>query len=463
MHDIFGLRTLILTGTALLALSAISPISAESLNDAFASAYHNNSTLEAERARQRATDEEVPQALSGWRPTVTATATQGHQISSNRTSTANGGIKTYDESNPGSLQITLNQPIFRGFKTVEGTAQAEAIVRAGRQQLLAVEQTTLFNAVQAYMNVVQARQILALRQKNVKVLQSQLNASDARFKVGELTRTDVAQSRASLNGAQGQVAMALANVKAAEANYRTVVGHMPGKLAMARMAPRPKSLESAYSIAQQTNPSILAAAQTQDASEHNINVQFGDLLPTVDLQASATTAWDQTGAGSSSSRAIIQGVVTVPIYEQGLRYSLVRQAKETASQNRIQVISAVRSVRESVTIAWNNIIATGQNLSAARAQVAATRLALNGVRQEYQVGSRSTIDVLNGEQSLVNGQISEVEAQHDELVASYQLLQTMGRLTARNLGVTGIYDVKEHYNDVRNKWIGLDAETGESH
>ena len=463
MHDIFGLRTLILTGTALLALSAISPISAESLNDAFASAYHNNSTLEAERARQRATDEEVPQALSGWRPTVTATATQGHQISSNRTSTANGGIKTYDESNPGSLQITLNQPIFRGFKTVEGTAQAEAIVRAGRQQLLAVEQTTLFNAVQAYMNVVQARQILALRQKNVKVLQSQLNASDARFKVGELTRTDVAQSRASLNGAQGQVAMALANVKAAEANYRTVVGHTPGKLAMARMAPRPKSLESAYSIAQQTNPSILAAAQTQDASEHNINVQFGDLLPTVDLQASATTTWDQTGAGSSSSRAIIQGVVTVPIYEQGLRYSLVRQAKETASQNRIQVISAVRSVRESVTIAWNNIIATGQNLSAARAQVAATRLALNGVRQEYQVGSRSTIDVLNGEQSLVNGQISEVAAQHDELVASYQLLQTMGRLTARNLGVTGIYDVKEHYNDVRNKWIGLDAETGESH
>lgn len=453
------MRTLILTGTALLASSLISPISAESLNDAFAGAYHNNSTLEAERARQRATDEQVPQALSGWRPTITAQATQGHQISRN----TNLIGTTYSEDNPGSLQIQLNQPIFRGFKTVEGTAQAEATVKAGRQQLLSVEQATLFNAVQAYTNVTQARQILALRNKNVSVLQSQLKASNARFSAGELTRTDVAQSRASLSSAQGQVALAVANVKAAEANYRTVVGHVPGKLAMARMASRPKSLEAAYSIAQETNPAILAAAQVQDASEHNINVQFGDLLPTVNLQASANTTWEQAGAGSSSTSASIQGVVTVPIYEQGLHYSLVRQAKETASQNRVQVISAVRSVRESVSNAWNNISATGQNLSAARAQVAASRLALDGVRQEYQVGSRSTIDVLNAEQALVNGQISEVAAQRDQLLSSYQLLQAMGHLTARRLGVTGIYDVKEHYNDVRNKWIGLDPETGEPH
>ncbi|MDE2446879.1 MAG: TolC family protein, partial [Alphaproteobacteria bacterium] len=139
------------------------------------------------------------------------------------------------------------------------------------------------------------------------------------------------------------------------------------------------------------------------------------------------------------------------------------QAKETVSQNRVQVISAVRSVRENVANAWNGISATGQNLSAARAQVSASRLALDGVRQEYQVGSRSTIDVLNAEQALVGAEISQVVAQHDQLISSYQLLAAMGRLTGRNMGVNGIYDVKEHYNDVRNKWIGLDAESGRPH
>ena len=460
MHKIVGLRALKLVGAALVALSAILPVSAESLNDAFAGAYHNNSTLEAERARQRATDELVPQALSGWRPTITATGSQGHQILRN---TSSGGVTSYSRGNPGSVQILLNQPIFRGFKTIEGTAQAEANVRAGREQLLVVEQATLFSAVQAYMNVVQFRQISALRQKNIKVLQSQLKASDARFKAGELTKTDVAQSRATLESARGQMALATASVKAAEANYRTVVGHHPGKLLMPHLAPRPQSLEAAYHIAQETNPNILAAAQIQDAAEHNVNVQFGDLLPTVNLQASANTTWDQSGPGSSSSSALVQGVVTVPIYEQGLHYSLVRQAKETVSQNRVQVITAVRSVRENVANAWNGINATGQNLSAARSQVAASRLALDGVRQEYQVGSRSTIDVLNAEQALVGAEISEVSAQHDQLLSSYQLLSAMGYLTARRLGVNGIYDVKEHYNDVRNKWIGLDPETGEPH
>ncbi|MDE2446926.1 MAG: TolC family protein, partial [Alphaproteobacteria bacterium] len=335
MQSFVGLRSLFLAGVALLAIGAVSSASAETLQDAFSGAYHKNSTLEAERARQRATDELVPQALSGWRPTVTATVTQGHQIARSTGPSALGNITTYSETNPGSLQITLNQPLFRGFKTVEGTAQAEASVRAGRDQLLAVEQTTLLNAVTAYMNVVQNRQILSLRQKNVRVLQSQLNASNARFKAGELTRTDVAQSSASLSGAKGQVALAVANVKAAEANYLTVVGHLPGKLVMPNMAKRPESLEVAYRIAQETNPNILAAAQVQDAAEHNVNVQKGDLLPSVSLQATASTSWEQSGVGSSASVASVVGVVTVPIYEQGLRYSLTRQAKETVSQNRV--------------------------------------------------------------------------------------------------------------------------------
>ncbi len=454
----FHLKAVFLAGIAFFAVQNVA--FAETLAGALSGAYHNNSTLEAERARQRGTDELVPQALSGWRPTITAQGSIAHDLTN---STNSFGITNYSATSPRSLSIQLSQPIFRGFKTVEGTAQAEANVRAGRQQLLSVEQTTLFNAVQAYMNVIQAREILSLRRKNVNVLQSQLNASNARFKAGELTRTDVAQSRATLSGAQGQVALAVANVQAAEANYKTVVGRAPGKLAMPRLASRPKSLESAYRTAQETNPNILAAAQVQLAAEHNVNVIGGDLLPSINLQASASTSAEQSGPNSSATNALVQGVITVPIYEAGRVYSAVRQAKEAASQNRIQVISAVRNVRENVVNAWNAIISTGQNLVATRAQVTAANLALDGVRQEYQVGSRSTIDVLNTQQILVNAQISVVVAQHDQVVASYQLLGAMGHLTSQYLGINGRYDVKEHYNDVRNKWIGLDAESGETH
>lgn len=460
MHIRNRVRALLLAGLVFVTFDFQQQVSAETLADAFSGAYHHNASLDADRARQRATDELVPQALSGWRPTITAQGSIGHELFNSKSSF---GINSYTVTDPKSLQITLTQPIFRGFKTIESTAQAEANVKAGQQQLLATEQTTLFNAAQAYMNVIQARQILALRQKNVSVLRAQLNASDARFKAGELTRTDVAQSRATLNGAQGQTAIAVANVKASEASYLTIVGHLPGKLVAPRMAPRPQSLEVAYRIAQETNPTILAAAQVQDAAEHQVNVLTGDLLPSINLQASASITGDQAGVGSTSSSALVQGVLTVPIYEAGRTYSTVRQAKETASQNRIQVIGATRAVRESVSNAWNGVQATGLALSATNGQVASARLALDGVRQEYQVGSRSTIEVLNAEQALVSAQITEVAARHDQLVASYQLLAAIGHLTGRHLGINGLYDVKEHYNDVRNKWIGLDPETLEPH
>jgi outer membrane protein len=450
------MRALLLGAITVFALANTSSVLAETLAQAMTSAYRNNSTLESERAALRATDENVPQALSGWRPTITANESVTHTWTDTSVPFANKGQATR-----GDLSITLNQPIFRGFKTIESTAVAEAQVKAGRQSLLVVEQATLFNAIQAYMNVIQYRQILGLRQKNVNVLQKQLNATDARFKAGELTRTDVSQARATLSGSQGQLAVAAANVKAAEANFLQVVGHSPGKLAMPRLAPRPRSLNEAQAIAQQTNPNILFAAQVQDASEHQIGVIGGDLLPQLGVSASASI--DRSFDNNNyTAVGTIQGSLVVPIYEAGRTYSGVRQAKETASQNRLKVVSAVRSVRESVTNAWNNIVAAGQGLASARSQVAASRLALDGVQQEYQVGSRSTIDVLNAQQTLVGSQIAQVTAQHDQVVASYSLLASMGHLTARHLGLGGLYDPTEHYNDVRNKWIGLDAETGGS-
>ena len=454
MRNFNKLRNILIASVVFATISGVSTAGAETLDAALVWAYRGNPTLNAERAKLRATDELVPQALSGWRPTVNAQGSVGHEWAK-----INGGAGV--EFSPESLAISLNQPVFRGFQTVEGTAVAEANVKAERQQLLAVEQTTLFNAVQAYMNVIRDRNILSLRNKNVGVLSGQLKASQARFNAGELTRTDVAQSRASLDGAQAQGAVAIANMKASEANYLTVMGKVPGKLVVPHLAQRPGSLDNALNIAQATNPNILAAAQVEDAAEHNIGLIQGSLLPQLNLQATGSMSREASGGGSSASTAIVQGVLSVPIYEGGKVYSQVRQAKQVASQNRVQIIAAVRAVREGVTVAWNNVTSVGQSVAANRAQVSASKLALDGVQQEYKVGSRSTIDVLNAEQALLTAQISEVSAEHDQTVASYQLLAAMGELTAQHLHLGQIYNAQENYNDVRNKWIGLNAETGQ--
>ena len=428
-------------------------VSAESLTDAMVSAYGNNPTLKAERARQRGTDEEVPQALSGWRPTINSEGSIDHTWSD--TTTTNTQERTSK-----SVSIALTQPIFRGFKTINGTKAAEANVDAGRQGLLAVEQDILFRAIQAYMNVIRDRQIVGLRQKNVSVLQQQLGAADERFKVGEITRTDVAQSRARLSEARSNVASAKATLAASVANYLNVVGHEPGKLKYPGLARLPRSLQAAQAAASEINPNILSAAYVEEAARYQTEVLKGDLLPSVDLQASAIFN-DPSSTGSGSSEAAsIEGVLTIPLYEAGRVYSSVRQAKQVASQRRLEVIQAGRSVRESVSISWNNLASAREIIRSAKEQVSAAELALDGVRQEYLVGSRTTLDVLDAESDVFSARIALVSAQRDQIVNAYQILGSIGRLTARDLSLpVEYYDADENYLNVRGKWFGTGAET----
>jgi outer membrane protein len=430
-----------------------STASAETLDQALVSAFQGNPTLRADRARQRATDEGVPQALSGWRPTVSASGTAAHEL---QNSTPSGFPSVYTATNPTTLNITLSQPIFRGFATVEGTAAAEATVKAGRQQLLVTEETVLFAAVQAYTNVIRDRQLLALRQSNVGVLQKQLKASNDKFSAGVLTKTDVAQSRASLEGARGAVAGALAQLQASEANYVSVIGHAAGKLGYPAAAKVPPSLDAAYEIAQQTNPNILAAAHLEDASEHQVGVVGSALLPQASVQASGSYYGQPSSSVDQTTSAVVQGVLQVPLYEGGKVYSGVRQAKDNVSQNKLKVIGAVRSVREGVANAWNSLVASGQAIQSAKSQVTAAKLALDGVQQEYQVGSRSTVDVLNAESVLLTAQLTLATSEHDRLVASYEVLSAIGLLTADHLRLGVSYDPTQHYDAVRNKWLGVD-------
>ncbi len=447
----FGLfKTVSLTGVALLAIFVSTPVQAESLAEAMRSAYRKNPTLNADRARQRATDELVPSAKSGWRPTISAGATAERRWTDSSGADGNGNSSL-------NLNIQLSQPVFRGFRTIEGIKSAKASVEAGRQQLLATEQSVLFNVALAYLSVVRDRQILSIRQQNVKNLKKQASAAASRFEVGEVTRTDVSQSRARVSGAEAEVAAARANLEASNAAYFAAVGHKPGKLKYAKLGKIPGSLEGALSLSKEINPRILAASWVHDASLHDVEVAKGSLLPEISLRATGSyTIHPQTGVGHSESAAI-QGVLTVPIYQSGREYAAIRQAKQTSSQRQVQIIEATRDVRQQVTGAWYTLVSSRQSISSAKAQVAAAALALDGINQEYLVGSRTTIDVLNAEQEVLNARLGLVNSEYAQVISNYQLLQAIGKLTARNLGLGGHqYDPKTNYNAVKDKWIGSD-------
>jgi len=448
-----------IAGIVALPLLFTSPaISAETLAGALASAYSGNPTLRAERARQRATDEQTAQALSGWRPRIDAGADVG--VTDTDTDPNPGGQS--GTQYPADFSITLTQPVFRGFKTVKGVKRAEATVEAGRQNLLAVEQQTLFDAVQAYMNVIRDRRILALRQRNVTVLREQLRSSQERFNVGEVTRTDVAQSRARLSLSESTVAEAKSNLAASIATYTRIMGHAPGSLKYPKLPKLPRSLESANATAEKINPNILAAAFTAEAARYNVGVVKGDLLPTVTLQAAGTRTiqdLDHVSDGNVNQLSLF-GQVTVPLYESGSVYSAVREAKQTESQRRIEIIGAARTVREAVVTAWNFLIASRETIVSSKSQVSANVLALDGVKQEYLVGSRTTLDVLNAEAELLNSQVILAQAERDQIVAAYQILGSIGQLTARQIGLgVDYYDPIENYDNVRNKWFGTGVKT----
>jgi outer membrane protein len=442
-----------LSSAALAVVLAVTPVQAESLAEAMRMAYRKNPTLNADRARQRQTDELVPAAKSGWRPTINSSATAANQWTDTNKTPSNSNASL-------NLNIQLSQPIFRGFRTVEGVKSAKSTVEAGRQQLLATEQTVLFEVVSAYLAVVRDRQILTIRQQNVKNLQKQARGSAARFEVGEVTRTDVSQSRARVSSAEGNVALARSNLEASIAAYVSVVGTKPGKLKYAYMGRLPGNLEKALATAQDLSPRVLAASWVHDASLHDVEVAKGELLPEVTLQASAShTLHPQTGIDWSNS-ATVQGVLSVPIYQGGREYSAIRRAKQTASERQIQIVEATRAVRRQVTTAWYSMTSASQAIASAKSQVAAAALALDGIEQEYLVGSRTTIDVLNAQQEVLIARLDLINAEYGKTLASYQLLQAIGKLTAKHLGLGGYrYDASANYRVVKDKWIGQDADT----
>ncbi|HEY4163353.1 MAG TPA: TolC family outer membrane protein [Dongiaceae bacterium] len=427
------------------------------LNDALAQAYLGNPTLDAARAQLRATDEGVPQALSGWRPTVSAQVTAGPTWTHNGTKAT--GSETVSNRNqqffPQTYSLTVTQPIFSGFGTVSSTKAAENRVRAGRAQLLDSERQVLLQAVQAYMAVVTDQSVLALRQNNVKVLAAELQATQDRFQAGEVTKTDVAQAEARLQGAIADQTSAEGDLIAARSVYRQVIGQEPVQLTMPPPPPNiPAHEEEALNLAQQS-PLVIEAQYSVDAAKNDIDTEFSQLLPSVSLQGSLDRTAESTSSHQEENAGTILGVLSVPLYQAGAPDSRVRQAKQLYQQVRKQLDEIRREADQQVVAAWQALETAQAQITSFEEQVRSTAIALDGVRQEQSVGARTVLDVLDAEQESLNAQVSLVTAQTNLVTARYQVLNAVGRLTAKDLALNvPVYDPTKHYGDVRNKIWG---------
>jgi outer membrane protein len=444
------------------------PALAETIEGALVRAYQDNPQLNAQRAQVRFTDENVPQALSGYRPRVAVTASAGVQYTDSLST--QGGDETRlvktpitGTNAPRSVGATITQTLFNGQQTANRTRAAEGQVSGAREALRALEQTVLLTAATIYMDYLRDSAIVEVQKSNVRVLEQTLKQTRDRFNVGEVTRTDVAQSEAQLAAGRTQLLTAEANLNTTRSNYRRIIGNEPAALAPGSPVDRflPSTLSSAVELGLTQNPNVTASMFGIDVSYLQVKVAEGALLPTVTLQAAVQQSYEQSLIQYRSFGASATAQLSVPIYQGGAEYALIRQSKETLAQQRLVLEQTRDQTRANVVTAWGQLLAGKAQVQSAQAQVAASEIALNGVREEAKAGQRTTLDVLNAQQALVNARVALVTAQHDRVVASYSVLDKVGRLSPQVLKLpTTIYDPSVHYHQVRDSWAGVRTPDG---
>ncbi len=472
---------LALTGMAALAQPAFS----QTLSEALAQAYSNNPTLLAARAQLRTVDENVPQALAGWRPTVSITSSVG--ATDSRTRALQGGFDpierrnffqqpqsqtvltpqgpvtfavpntTHIERSTHTSQIVISQPVFRGGRTVATTRRAENQVLAQRARLLQTEQLVMQQTIEAYVNVIRDQELLRLNVNNEQVLTEQLRATSERFRVGEITRTDVAQAESRLAAARASRTQAEGNLQISRATFQRLVGYPPQRL----VAPQPlrppvRTAQEAAQAAASNNPNVVAALFDEAQARDNIDIQISALLPQVTLQGTAFRSDNQLQPHTRQTGGQLTANLTVPLYQGGAEYGLVRQARQQAQQFRQTVDEQRRTAIQQATQAWEQFQSARAQVDSQRAAIRASEIALDGVQREAIVGSRTTLEVLNQEQELLANRTNLVQALATAVLQSYSLAAALGRLTAQDLGLdVEPYDMRAYYNAVRNRWAGL--------
>ncbi len=457
----------ILVGLGL--LGAVSPAVAQTLNESLAAAYANNPQLQAERANLRATDEGVPQALAGWRPQVTVSGTAGYNqgnLSEPSTNILGQSTETVtsQDHQVGTLDAEVTENIYSGGQTKAETAQATDKVRAERANLVNIEQQVFINAVTAYVTVIENQQLLALAINNAQVLKEQLKATQDRFSVGEITRTDVAQSESSLAQAEAEVQTAEGNLQTSRATFEQVIGFPPGQLT----PPQPLVLpvdnkRSAAEAAAANNPAVVQAQFTQSAASDNVDLAWSKLMPTLAVQGEVFQQVNQIQSGTVSKGAEVLASLSWPLYQGGAEYATIRQAVQEREMARQQVDEARRTAVENAEQFWETLVATRATITSTRAEIAANEIALDGTEREALVGSRTTLDVLNAQQLLLQSQVTLVQNLANLVTDSYQVASAIGRFTARDIGLrVPLYDDNAYFNAVKNSWGGTGDPTANS-
>ncbi len=458
-------RSALLVGAGLSAIG-MGAATAETVNGALIKAYLSNPDINTQRAAVRQTDEGVPEANAGYLPKVSAFGNVSvSHVTGSQVIPGEGIINYSTGAFPRAYGVQAQQTVFDGYQTINRIRTAETQVMGAREQLRNTEQNTLLSGVEAYMDVLQDTAILDLDRNNVQVLQEQLRETRDRFTVGEVTRTDVAQAEASLASAQATALSAVATLQAAVARYRQVIGDQPTSLAPVKpiVAPIPRTLPEAVTISLVEHPAITAILDGVDAAQLQIKIAEGALYPQVSLTASASNNYDvNITPGQRAFQAEIVGQITIPIYQGGAEYASIRQSKEGLTVQELRADSARDQIRQNVVAAWGLNQASVGVVRAARAAVSANEVALTGVREEAKVGQRTTLDVLNAQQALLQARTTLVQAEHDQVVNSYSLLSAVGRLNIPTLGLAvAEYDPRVHFDQVKSKWIGVRTPSGQ--
>jgi outer membrane protein len=451
------------TAVLLLIQMAATPAGADTMEAALLRAYQTNPQLNAQRAFVRATDENVPQALSGYRPKVTVTASGGGQFTNQLANGSSGKKIEEGPQGPHAVGATLTQTLFNGNQTANKTRAAESQVLGAREGLRLLEQSVLLAAATVYMDYLRDAAILEVQRSNTKVLEQTLRQTRDRYGAGLVTPTDVAQSQAQLAAGRTQELAAEATLTTTRANFRRIIGDEPEQLAPGSPVDRylPETLRDAVSLSLVESPSVTAAMFGIDVNFLNVKVNEGALFPTVTLTASAQKTWQQTITQIRQFNASATAQVSVPIYQGGAEYSLIRQSKENLEQQRLNLEQVRDQARADLVTAWGQLLAGKAQIASSQAQVTASEIALTGTRREASVGQRTVLDVLNAQQALVNARVALVTAQHDRVVASYVVLSAVGRLSPRVLHLaTPIYDPSVHYHQVRDNWLGVSTPDG---
>ena len=422
-----------------------------SMQKALDHTYKTNPEIKAQRKSLEQLDESANQAFSGWLPQASIDYSKGRQR--NRFSGS-----TWTSSDTEVRQLLVEQPIFRGGETVARTSSADHLVEAGRAELYNVEQEVLLRAATTYMDVVRDRSVLELSRNNVEVLGKQLQASRDRFEVGEITRTDVAQSEARLARSNNDEILAKGALTNSIAVFERIIGYTPEELAVPDNFPEiPANLEDAITMGLENNPSLISQEFRRESADDDVDVNVARILPDVTLRG---TMRREQGAGIIGNSDFDNDAVTlnvnVPLYQSGAEYSRVRAAKSRLSEQRFQYSNVRDQVRQSIVQAWEDLETSISAIRATKEAIRAAEIALDGVRQEQLYGARTILDVLDAEQELFSAQVNLVRAERDRIVAIFTLLARLGRLTPDTLVLdTPAYDPEEHYEDVRYQLIGF--------